>query len=132
MNNKFGHEGFFGHPSNGDVSDLTFENGHPTNCFHGNTQTGGGPLQGDLGSLEHAHPACTSAGVQGSSSNPQFLTEVLCDSQVELGGQPSPCPTGQYPRQTKVVMHPLPKHLKTMPNPCQGVPANPWCSGRGH
>jgi hypothetical protein len=132
VNNKFGHEGFFGHPSNGDVSALTFENGHPTNCFHGNTQIGGGSLQGDLGSLEHAHPACTSAGVKGSSSNDQFLTEVLCDSQVQLGGQPSPCPSGDYPRQTKVVMHPLPKHLKTMPNPCQGVPANPWCVGRRH
>ena len=24
-------------------------------------------------------------------------------------------------------MHKLPKHLATMPNPCKGVPANPWC-----
>jgi hypothetical protein len=24
-------------------------------------------------------------------------------------------------------MHPLPKNLPTMPNPCKGVPANPWC-----
>ena len=27
-------------------------------------------------------------------------------------------------------MHPLPKGLKTMPNPCAGVPANPWCPVR--
>jgi len=25
-------------------------------------------------------------------------------------------------------MHPLPtKQLKSMPNPCAGVPKNPWC-----
>ena len=64
-----------------------------------------------------------------SGGDPNFLTEVLCDSQVELNNQPSPCPTGQYPRVEKVVMHPLPKGLKTMPNPCAGVPANPWCKG---
>jgi hypothetical protein len=28
---------------------------------------------------------------------------------------------------TKVKMHPLPKNLPSMPNPCQGVPANAWC-----
>ena len=26
-------------------------------------------------------------------------------------------------------MHPLPSGLPSMPNPCHGVPANPWCSG---
>jgi hypothetical protein len=29
-----------------------------------------------------------------------------------------------------VVMHALPKHLRTMPNPCKGVPRNPWCPAR--
>jgi hypothetical protein len=28
------------------------------------------------------------------------------------------------------VMHALPKHLTTMPNPCTGVPANPWCRAK--
>jgi hypothetical protein len=28
------------------------------------------------------------------------------------------------------MMHPLPKHLATMPNPCAGVPVNPWCTAR--
>ena len=31
---------------------------------------------------------------------------------------------------TQVVMHTLPKHLATMPNPCKGVPANPWCKAQ--
>ncbi len=25
-------------------------------------------------------------------------------------------------------MHPLPANLSTMPDPCAGVPGNPWCS----
>jgi hypothetical protein len=31
-----------------------------------------------------------------------------------------------------VEMHPLPpaSKLPTMPNPCQGVPRNPWCAGK--
>ena len=38
-------------------------------------------------------------------------------------------PTDHYPRRTKVIMHALPaaSKLPTMPHPCQGVPANPWC-----
>jgi len=27
-------------------------------------------------------------------------------------------------------MHPLPSGLATMPDPCSGVPANPWCNGQ--
>ena len=29
-------------------------------------------------------------------------------------------------------MHPLPKHLTTMPNPCEGVPAQPVVPVRKH
>jgi hypothetical protein len=59
-----------------------------------------------------------------------FLNQVLCDSQVKLSG--FGCQPGDfYPRRTKVVMHPLPKKgLATMPNPCVGVPHNPWCPAR--
>ncbi len=27
-----------------------------------------------------------------------------------------------------MILHSLPSNLATMPNPCAGVPANPWCS----
>jgi hypothetical protein len=44
---------------------------------------------------------------------------------------PPSCPSGPYPRpHGRPVMHRLPKHVRTMPNPCAGVPRNPWCSGR--
>jgi hypothetical protein len=131
VNNQFKHNGFFGHPSNGDFAHVSLEDNHPNDCYSGNTEIGGGSITPDAAALEAADPTCTSTPVAASSSNKDFLAEVLCDSQVELSpGTPSPCPSGQYPRTTKVVMHPLPtKKLKTMPNPCAGVPANPWCKG---
>jgi hypothetical protein len=131
LNNKFKHNGFYGHPSNGDFAQVNVDqDNHPTDCYSGNTELGGGSLNTDDTDLETAHPSCDGSLVPASSSNPAFLTEVLCDSQVEvIPGNPPPCNTGQYPRTTKVVMHPLPKNLKTMPNPCAGVPANPWCKG---
>jgi hypothetical protein len=132
VGNTFSENGFYGHPSNGDFATLKFEDGHPNNCFSGNTGSGGGALSPDAAAMQQSNPSCTSTPQPTGSSNPAFLSEVLCDSQVQLGGLPSPCPTGQYPRSTGPVMHPLPKHLKTMPNPCVGVPKNPWCPGRGH
>ena len=40
------------------------------------------------------------------------------------------CPAGtSYPAETGVQMHPLPKNLATMPNPCVGVPDSAWCKG---
>ncbi|MGH2927897.1 MAG: hypothetical protein ACRDL8_06820, partial [Solirubrobacteraceae bacterium] len=59
-----------------------------------------------------------------------FMGQVLCDSQVEFGGQSACTSPNQYPRVTKIVMHKLPKHLATMRNPCKGVPSNPWCGRR--
>jgi hypothetical protein len=131
IGNSFSHNGWYGHPSNGDFAQIAFESGHPTDCYSANTGAGGG-LTADAAALQAAHPACTGAAAPAGSSDPAFETELLCDSQVELNpGQPSPCPNGQYPRRTRVLMHRLPKGLKTMPNPCQGVPSNPWCRRKG-
>ena len=131
IGNTFSHNGSFGHPTNGDFAQVNLENGHPTDCYSANTEVGGGSLQpSDAAIMQTAHPACTGAPVAAGASGSSFLSEVLCDSQVEITpGTPATCPSGPYPRVTKVVMHPLPK-LKTMPNVCKGVPANPWCSRR--
>lgn len=132
IDNTFGPNGAYGHPSNGDLGQINFESGHPTDCYSGNTATSGSTLSPDLVVLQTTHPSCDGSPATASSSNPAFLGEVLCDSQVEISpGVPAACPTGQYPRRTRVIMHPLPRHLKTMPNPCAGVPANPWCRASG-
>jgi hypothetical protein len=129
IGNTYKHNGFYGNPSNGDFNQINLENGEPTNCYSGNTDTSGA-LSPDSATLQKTYPTCSGEDVD-AHTDVAFLAEVLCDTGVSLDGLDSPClPTDKYPRQTNVVMHPLPKGLKTMPNPCAGVPANPWCPKR--
>jgi hypothetical protein len=132
LGNTYTDNGFFGNPTNGDIALTNFEPG-PTDCFSGNVDTNG-TLTITPSYAETLYPACNGMTVPPSDTNPQsavFTEEVACDSTLflPLVGK-APClPTDKYPRQTKVVMHPLPaaNRLPTMSNPCAGVPANPWC-----
>jgi hypothetical protein len=133
VKNRFANNGGFGHATNGDIGVVNFLDGNPTNCYSGNSDPGG--LTTSPAGLEQTHPACTGAPVAGNDNVPLVL-ELLCGNEGSLVGANLACPGGKpYPRQTRVVMHPLPRHLPTMPVPCAGVPANPWCavpkSGRG-
>jgi hypothetical protein len=123
IGNSFRNNGGYGNPTNGDFSQLNFEK-HPSDCYRGNTHSAGA-LAGQAAKLQQTTPNCSTAPVN-PNLDISFLNEVLCDSQVKLSG--FGCQPGDhYPRRTKVTMHPLPKGLKTMPNPCAGVPRNPWC-----
>jgi hypothetical protein len=126
LDNTFSDNGGYGKPSNGDIAWLDFESGHPTPCFRGNAESGGGPAKTSPSNLQKAHPRCTGKPIKKNPNGP-FLTEILCSTGISLGSGPPPCPDGKYPQRTKVVMHRLPTDLPTMPNPCRGVPANPWC-----
>jgi hypothetical protein len=122
--NKFSKNGFFGNPTNGDIGELTLLNGKPINCYRNNkTPDGTSPSN-----VQQTNTTCGQTG--NANGNFQLLAEAACNSQVDE----SFClPTDNYPRGTKVVMHPLPKkQLDSMPNPCKGVPANPWCPGSRH
>ncbi len=132
IGNTFSHNGAYGHPSNGDLAQVNLQTDPATNCYSANHQPGGGAIQtAGAAALQTLHPVCDGSSVKAGSSDSQFLGEVLCDSQTELSpGTPASCPSGQYPRVTKIVMHALPRNLKTMPNVCAGVPANPWCRRR--
>ena len=58
------------------------------------------------------------------------LPRMRCCATRRSSLPPFGCQPGDhYPRRTKIVMHPLPPAAKlpTMPNPCEGVPPNPWC-----
>jgi hypothetical protein len=132
LGNTFTHNGFFGNPSNGDFALTNFEPG-PTDCFSGNVEQGGGAVTTTPANLQQTYPTCNGQTVDASDATAgSFTNEVLCDAQVSLSaGAAPPClATDHYPRRKKVVMHPLPKHLATMPNPCAGVPANPWCHAK--
>jgi hypothetical protein len=132
VGNTYAHNGFFGNPTNGDIAAANLEPG-PTDCFSGNTEKGGGPASTSPPMAQSLFPSCTGQTVPPDLNSP-FVDEVACDSQsAALGPVPSgtACPPGaKYPRRTQVVMHPLPPNLTSMPNPCAGVPANPWCPRR--
>jgi hypothetical protein len=121
-NNTLTNNGFFGNQSNVDLAEISNLN-NPGNCWHGNTDTSGtvtsepkfiqSPPHSECGIPDSGEPLASSLGAQ-----------VACDT-----GFFAECPNtvvANYPKRTQVVMQPLPPQT-TMPNPCVGVPANPWC-----
>jgi hypothetical protein len=124
LNNGFAGNGSFGHATNGDIAQANFLSGNPTNCYSGNTNPGG--LTTSPAGLEQTHPTCDGSSVPANFNVP-LVEQVLCGNEGVLVGASIPCPGGvPYPTRTHVIMHPLPDP-KTMPDPCAGVPANPWC-----
>jgi hypothetical protein len=117
LNNTFSHNGYFGNPSNADFGQITISGHQPQNCFAGNkAPDGSAPAN-----LETSQAVCGKLTTAANTGGP-LLGQVLCDTGF------GSCPTGaQYPQAGKVVMHRLPAGLRSMPNPCQGVPDNAWC-----
>ncbi|HET9075192.1 MAG TPA: hypothetical protein VFN48_11495 [Solirubrobacteraceae bacterium] len=135
LNNIYKHNGAYGNPTNGDFAFSNFEPNEPTNCFSGNRDLNG-PWTSTPSNLQSTYPKCDGRNVtQPSAANPQaaqFTAEIACDSGIGLAaGQSLPCPPGsRYPKIVTPVIHRLPAaaELTTMPKPCSGIPANPWCS----
>jgi hypothetical protein len=114
--NTFTNNGTFKNPTNGDIAQLVLNAGRLSNCFVGNTLTTTSPT--DLVAKFHT----CGVPLTQPSADTALLAQVLCDS-----GFTSCAANAVYPQPTGVVMHPLPKDLPTMPNPCQGVPNDAWC-----
>ncbi|MGH7814302.1 MAG: hypothetical protein ACREQI_09915 [Candidatus Binataceae bacterium] len=114
--------GFFGNPTNGDLGDLSNME-DPGNCWYKNLDPNG--LTTTPANLQETNGTCgvPNHGEELSLTDP-FVLQVICATGV-FG--PGFCPAGtNYPQPTGVVLMPLPPQ-KTMPNPCAGVPSNPWC-----
>lgn len=125
VGNTFTHDGYFGNNTNGDFAETTFESGHPVNCYRDNRSTTGS-LKSSPSGLQRTHDKCGEKAKTPDTNDP-FVFEALCDTQA-LGAGVGCYPNDHYPRQRKVVMHPLPKKgIPSMANPCSGVPRNPWC-----
>ncbi len=136
IGNTYARNGFFNNSTNGDIGLSNAEYG-PTDCFSGNVDTGGA-LTSAPDNIEQMYPDCNGQSVAPSDTNPkslQFTDEVACDSNLALpgAGKAACLPGDSYPRAGTIVLHALPpaRQLTTMPNPCAGVPANPWCPVRG-
>jgi hypothetical protein len=56
---------------------------------------------------------------------PASLLQAICATQVFGHCEALPGNSG-YPQKTTVSLMPLPKE-PSMPDPCSGVPRNPWC-----
>jgi hypothetical protein len=123
--NKLRGNGSYGNPTNGDLADVSGQN-TPGNCWQGNARSDGTAATSEPADLQATHTDCAAAG-HGDDITSELASQVLCDT--ELISKCAADATHQYPRTTKVTARKLPK-LKTMPNPCKGVPANPWCPRR--
>ncbi len=145
-NNKLENNGYFCNPSteehctgttreasqNVDLAEIANPDPHPedpgatTNCWHGNEDPAG--LTSEPKDIQTRRGQCgQKPDIGGEPLTSPLGTQVACDSQ--FFESIAECPTGtgaNYPRLTKVELQPLPAQ-PTMPNPCLGVPQNPWC-----
>jgi hypothetical protein len=124
VGNSFKNNGGFGNPTNGDIGTIADEH-DPGNCFHDNTNPGG--VTTSPANLQVTNGTCGVANA-GASVTSELTTQVVCAAEA-FG--PCPATPGQaYPRQTKLNLPGL-STQPTMPNPCAGVPNNPWCTKSG-
>jgi hypothetical protein len=130
--NTFTNNGGYGNVSNGDIADLSTvppeDPAAPGNCWHDNTNTGGSLQQWPL-TLQTTQGTCGAPIYPDPVSTSVLTAQVACDSGLLFS-----CPStavANYPATTAVTVKPLPAHLTTMPDPCAGVPVNPWCPGNG-
>jgi hypothetical protein len=118
VSNTFKHDGFFGNPTNSDFGELTLSR-HAVNCFSKNVA----PQGSFPTNLSKTEKTCTGRKANGNATGAggSLYSQALCDTG--LGG----CPAGShYPVHGTVELHAVPT-LPSMPNPCKGVPSNPWC-----
>ena len=126
--NTFAHNGYFANPSNGDIAEFSQAGGpagpdyNPdSNCFHDNVDAAG-TLTSDPANIDSFNQC---GSTYPPANDASFTAQVSCDSQLLAS-----CPAGaNYPRSTNITLK-MPSAQKTMPNPCAGVPADPWCSGQ--
>jgi hypothetical protein len=131
IGNSFKSNGFFGNPTNGDIGYVSLglkTNGvpgldTPGNCFTNNTDPAG--LTSDPPSVQSNPLYDTCPALPNSNPEPLLTSELLCATSL-LAQCPPNVPEANYPQTTAVVLH-MPPAQPTMPDPCAGVPVNPWC-----
>ena len=117
--NVLARNGFFGNPTNGDLADAT--TAYPVdNCFGGSLDLLTGAPSSDPANIQNASVLGT-CGVAGGGDTGLLFAQVAC-AALNI------CPAGgAYPQPTGVRLLPIPRAEPSMPDPCEGVPANPFC-----
>ena len=126
LNNTYSGNGGYGNATNGDFGQITFFGAEPQNCYGGNTA----PAGSTPSNLQQTQPAGTCGAItSAANTGGDLLTQVLCATGFAASFGVS-CTGITYPKPTTPpIMTTAPTNLPTMPNPCQGVPANAWCVG---
>ena len=119
--NRLSHNGFFGNPGNADLADATAPHA-PGNCFHDNLDKSG--LTAWPATI--LTPLFARCGTPNAGDVSVLTAQLVCDSGA-FGSCPD-LPMLTYPRSTGVTLIPVSFNQPTMPNPCSGVPSNPWCA----
>jgi hypothetical protein len=117
VDNTFTHDGYFANQSNSDFGQITLFGGEPQNCYDGNRAPAGSAPSNLATTQAKCGPITTAANTGGP-----LLGQAECDAGF------LPCSAAEvYPQRTVTVLATVPTTLPTMPDPCAGVPANPWC-----
>jgi hypothetical protein len=122
--NSFKGNGSYGNPTNGDIGSIAGQH-DPGNCFHDNTDPAG--LTTAPADLQATSGTCGQPSA-GAGLTSDLSIQVICATEA-FGSCPS-TPGQSYPRRTNVTL-PSITPQPTMPNPCDGVPANDWCTSSG-
>ncbi len=126
VGNHLYHNGWLGNPGNADLANATLS--YPVdNCYSGNSAPGGG-VSSSPANIQN--PAvlglCGRPYKADVAQQSALFFSLLCDSF--FAGAPA-CSAFNYPTSTQTVLAPIPR-LEGMADPCDGVPANPWCPAR--
>jgi hypothetical protein len=124
-NNTFKRNGFFGNPSNGDIGLETMAH-NPGNCFSGDKVPDGTDPPG-IETNRLYRPTNGMCQQANAGDQTVLAAQLACASQIV-----GPCPNvpngTSYPRPAPIFpLPPVPSTLASMPDPCSGVPKNPWC-----
>jgi hypothetical protein len=119
-NNTFVGNGGYGNPTNGDLADLS-DLHDPGNCWYGNLDANG--VSTAPPDLELTNGVCGVPNQGADVLGSDLSNQVICATGI-IACPLDPPPN--YPVRTNVAMMPLPVE-PTMPDPCAGVPENPWC-----
>ncbi|MGB8326360.1 MAG: hypothetical protein WCE48_02145 [Steroidobacteraceae bacterium] len=126
--NFFLRNGAFGNDTNGDLANAALD--YPVrNCFRGNFNLKSGAVSSSPADIQDPSVlgSCSGPWAGDPTQQVSIFLELLCDA---FGPASGACASpNRYPTQTVVKLLPIPGE-RGMPDPCQGVPPNSWCSAR--